>query len=496
MDKIFKITFFLIIWLSNANRGFSQHTSGILLSEQNQEPIPFAEITVGESYGVITNIEGKFNIQTNQFQDTDSIKFYALGYHPKFIALKDFNDGKVFLEEKVEKLENVYLMNKNSLDPQQIMSKVSENISKNYASTYKKYTIFERSSGNFKMLDLDMHIKKADLISKSAKKQLNKVIDSISKSQIGKTTKSYTESFYEVYTNNQNDYKINLLKTTKLYNEKESTETEEIFNQTIHIITKKLDENKTFKLKSGLFTLKDSINLKKSIAKRKIDSTPTQIKKQEFKFKLGERNFFTIENFHFIENYKKYKFKLDKITDYKGEIVFVLNFEPDHGSSKYKGELYISSNTYAVIKMNYDLIEGEKATGFNMKFLLGVKMEEKERSGTLIFQKNELGTYDPKYMYANSYPYIYLNRDVLFKENKSGWFVDKTKLKFDILIENKTNIQDEYLFVNVSPILTDTYKNLKEKKGVPLEKIKHYDSSIWEGYNIISPDRELEEFKY
>ena len=50
---------------------------------------------------------------------------------------------------------------------------------------------------------------------------------------------------------------------------------------------------------------------------------------------------------------------------------------------------------------------------------------------------------------------------------------------------------------NPERILEDyiQFNSIEENKGKKLDYIRKYDASVWEGYNIISPDRELEDFE-
>lgn len=129
-----------------------------------------------------------------------------------------------------------------------------------------------------------------------------------------------------------------------------------------------------------------------------------------------------------------------------------------------------------------------------MKFLLGIKAEQTKDTGLILFKKNENNTYDPVYAKSETNQYIYFNRSFKFKENIDDRS-KRIKFKFDILAEGESDTNSEILFVNSSSISQEQFNSIEENKGKKLDYIRKYDASVWEGYNIISPDRELEDFE-
>ena len=111
--------------------GFSQTLSGTIIDKETQETVAFANVLIGDSYGVITNNEGRFEIAVDRFKPSDSLAFSFLGYARQAIAIKDFNENIIYLVPSVDNLDEVYLIDKN-LDPLKILEKVNENISKNF----------------------------------------------------------------------------------------------------------------------------------------------------------------------------------------------------------------------------------------------------------------------------------------------------------------------------------------------------------------------------
>ena len=121
--------------------GFSQTVSGILKDEKTEKTIPYATVSIGENYGVITNDEGEFQINISGFNESDSLSFSSMGYEKHQIAIKDFNSETVYLKESLNELDNVYIIDRD-LDPVEIMEKVNERFAENYEYDFQKFIIF------------------------------------------------------------------------------------------------------------------------------------------------------------------------------------------------------------------------------------------------------------------------------------------------------------------------------------------------------------------
>lgn len=477
---------------------YAQNLSGTLLSQKSNETIPYASVQIGENYGVITNNKGDFQINVDRFTGQDSLYFSSLGYKEKRIAVKDFQqEMKIYLSEDVNQLDDVYLVNKN-LSSEEIMEKVNENISQNYNLQLKKFDVFVRNQTISKLLDTEFEVNKATFLEKKVRKKFNQSLDSLLSVNKNSLNTSYTESYAQILTGIEKDsLKVAVKKATQLKDESKAGNAEEFSSEVFKKIAQNLNSENTFKVKSGILPLEDSLKVGKAfkVNNKKKDSVFTKEVKESYASKINRSKNLNPGRFDFVKDYEDYTFTQEKITAYNGEMVYILNFQPDKGRAKYNGRLYISAETFAIIKAEYKLEKGKKAAGFNMKFLLGIKFSVDKDNGLVIFKRNVENTYDPVYLKRSTHQYAYLNRSLKFKENTDDRS-NRIKFKFDLLVENETTEDQEILFVKSDSITEETFDSFQENKGILVEKIKNYDSSIWEGYNIISPDRELEEFKY
>lgn len=480
--------------------GFSQQLTGFVKSKSSQESIPFASVQIGENYGVITNTEGLFQIQTEKFLPTDSLLFSSMGFESKKIALKDFQQNStIYLADNINELAEVYLVNKN-LTPDEILEKVTKKASENYSKPLAKYTIFARKSGKSSLKDFNFEINKATFLPKKTQEKFNKEIKQAFKNDKHKNIehRSYSEDYFSIYKNNDS-IKIDLIKLTALENPETSLDGEKIAGKIFKLIAKNLDSKNTFKVKSGIIPVDDSLKVGESF-KIKEENEADTVKTAHWRESnlLGinhEKNILEAQKLDFLTNYPNYKFQLDEITGFNNEMVYILSFTPNKRKAKYTGKLYISADTFAVLKAEYQLAPGKRTNSFNMKFLLGVKIIQDKDAGTLVFRKNKNNSYDPVFFRREMHQYIYLNRSVSFKENTQDK-KNRIKFKFDFKIETNNHLVSESLFVDNSQITEKQFDNFTEKTSTTVEEIRKYDASIWENYNIIAPDEAIKAFEY
>ncbi|PZD76986.1 carboxypeptidase-like regulatory domain-containing protein [Mesonia sp. K7] len=476
----------------------AQQLSGTLISKETQETIPFAAVQIGKDYGVITNLEGNFQIEVENFKPTDSLLFSSMGFTSKSIAIKDFKEGSsIYLSENINELDEVFLVNKN-LSPEEIMLKVNENADVNYQTNLGKYSIFERESDNPLMLKTEFGIKKASFLEKKTRKKFNDEIEKLFQKTKNRKAHNYAENYYEVY-KNKDSVKVNIIKATELGDPEASVDSEKLTAKVMKLIAENLDTKSTFKVKTGIIPIEDSLKVGDAVEFKdeKIDSATTKDWRSSSKTRglSSKSNILRAQGLDFINDYEDYTYKVDEIMSYNGEMVYVMGFEPDRGRAKYKGQIYVSAETFAVLKADYQLAEGKRVNSLNLKLLLGIKVIQDKDSGMILFRKNNDNKYEPLFIRKDTHQYIYLNRNFTFKENVDDK-KDRVVFKFEFLVETENNTVNEYLFVNHESISEEQFNNFREKEGVIVEQIRKYNPSVWEGYNIIAPSKEIEEFEY
>ena len=143
----------------------AQTVTGNIVNEQ-QEPIPYASVLIGPTYGVVSNTDGAFIIQIPEEPEADKVTISSLGYESIEVPLSNFKQGAYVLKEQTTILDEVFITNV-KLTPTEILTKVVENAPKNYGSQTLKQTFFLRSSNTNRLIDSEVELVRSSLVSKS-----------------------------------------------------------------------------------------------------------------------------------------------------------------------------------------------------------------------------------------------------------------------------------------------------------------------------------------
>lgn len=491
MKKSLKIISALTLLLFITELSISQTFSGTVLDKKTNQPLVFATVQIGDKYGVITNDEGIFKIQTQNFSETDSIKFSTMGYASKSFVLKDFSINSIFLEEKIDELEGVYLVNKN-MDPVVVMQRMVDNKTKNYGIDLIHFQVFSRTGTSYTPHDFGLDLKKADFTDKEAIRVFNKDFQDYTKKIRNKTTSIYLDNFSEVYASNS-ELKINEQKTTQLINREENTSAENLQRKIFHFLGDNLKSQNTFKIKSGILPIESDFKFKNTedmFAKK--DTTTSKIK-DDINRHLKSADLSKNNEFDFLNDLNNYTYTIENVTGYQDEMVYVISFLPKKRSAKYKGRLYITADTYAILKMEYELGKHKIAEKTNLKLLLGVKYVKNMNSGMVTYQKNG-DKYFPKYIQNHTNSYTYFARPFSFRENAPR--KERINIKFDLTLETNIGSRQELLIVDSRSITDGEFQKARESNKATVEVIQKYDPTLWENYNIIAPNEAIRSFEF
>ncbi len=484
----------LIIVFLTFNFSFAQEFNAQIIDAVNHNPIAYATIQVKDDKGVISNQEGHFSIDF-MYNDQTQLKFSCLGYENKIVNIKTIksNNYIVKLDEAVNTLNEVFI---NSKKPtaEGIIKKVTERLDSNYVSGFSKHKIFHRSANYSKFNTLKFEIDKASSFKKKENVSANKSLDSITSVFKKNSTKYFSDFLGNIVTNDSNTSKIKVLKATELLDESRGTSFESIQKKAKQIILKYLDENKYYKIKSGLFTIEDSLNIKKEIEDEKNREKTFDTKHYNVLANtlLKKAKFYKNSFLSKILDSRLYNYTLDDITYYDGELIYIISYYPNKAKAKYTGKLYITDEDYAVLKIDYQFFDEKKGSGMNLKWLLGVKFKQNVNTGLVSYKKNTItNIYEPNYISETKGAYFYINRPLKFIEQSGS----KSKVKFEFIIEGKTTNTTELLCLTSQLIATETYKTFKETKKTPYIKLKQYDPEIWKDEITIEPLNEMKKFK-
>lgn len=481
------LSFLLLIFiLIGSHSVYSQTITGILKDKETNKVLPFVNINSNGTYGVISNLEGEFIIQSKYLSVGDSLVFSSMGYQSKRMALQDIDEKTIYLSPTSLELGEVFLTNR-QLSPEEILEKVIENTLKNYDSGFKKYSIFKREKDIVENREINIDFKKINFFSRAERKDFNQELENLIHKG-DKENQTYQDSYFHVYQNEETDFKLDPVLATRLGDPDKEKSVEKMLEDATKIIQEKLKSAHTFKVKSGLLKIQDSLEIQ---ANSNIDSLNIKSSKIELGRLIKKYDFAQGIGFDFIKKHQNFHYDIEGMTNLDDELVYEINFEPQKNKFKYRGKLYISAESFAVVKMDYQLIEPQKTPGI-LKVTLGIQQELKAFSETAVFQKNQSGKYDLKYVHLLQDEQTFLNRNIQFIENNKS--SDRIKLKAKLLVDQARLSDRQYMFVNVDKINSDSYNSFTEEVKIPLRIIRQYDASIWEDYNIISPDKTMRAF--
>ncbi len=481
----------------------AQTLTSVIIDSATQKPLPYVTVQL-KNKGMITNEEGRFTFLIDKnIQPTDSLFISCIGYASIAKPLNQFTGNSIVLSPKAIELDPVIVSNK-SYTAEEIIDLVKKNLSRNYTQQLTKKRLFFRKSSFQRMIKTDYTLKKST-IEAFNKKFLDSVIATIPKSN-----SFYTEVLGDLYGNyDKEKQKLALIKASELYDkdmELDMNKLEEKFNT---IIKENVKTDSYFKIKSGLFGTKVDAD---EIFGKEIDSADvTAVNKELEKAKKNEeerkKNFASYRRsalgdifnslpfrddsyLNFISKSNRYDFTLKDFTYMGKDAVYVLEFEPKR-SEDYKGTLYINSDDFALIRVDFENVKSVKTFK-----LLGISLNTYLSKGKIIFSKGSDTTYGLRYFESETGNRMGIKRPLKIIEknrhvkgrNKQNELSGNVDLAF-------TNIDKNEVVVFESESLSPTnFDAFTENNTVLPTYMPSYDPEFWKGYNIIEPNAAIREF--
>jgi hypothetical protein len=253
-----------------------------------------------------------------------------------------------------------------------------------------------------------------------------------------------------------------------------------------------LDSNQTYKVKTGIFKIEDSISLKEAFDESEpSDSTELKSLKDQSLSLLKIASWEPESRLLKFLDGDLYSYSFKKATYFNGNYVYALGFLPRRSRAKFSGTLYVDAISFAILKADYEYAKGREGQKVNLKLLLGIKFIENLHRGTVIFQKDFEGIYKPYFIQRQMGNYIYLHRSLKFIENSAS----RKKVRFDFLLEGGTRENELLLIRPASNTQSEELLAYKEPKKVPVIKLRQYEPTIWQDSEIIAPLQEMKNFR-
>lgn len=482
-------TYFALLLLFSFYIGHTQTISGKVLDSEDK-PLVYATIQITNDYGVLSNEEGQFSIDVDRFEKNDSVTISYLGYRKLKFELKEFQSTDYYLVEEVNALDEVVLFNKN-LSVKEILERVKENALTNYETNNLKQQIFHRTTFTNKYRNFDFNFEKSNLVKKTELSKLNKSMDSLVKESINSSSTNYEDILSELAFYGK-DSKINVIKATILINKNKDRSEDKMQELFLSTVSKYLENGETYKVKSGLFKVEDSLSIETDFKEDNVYKSKSL--REIYNETIADYTIHEKSKLDFIYKFRKYKYELKGASYLLDDLVYKIHFTPRTNAAKYKGTIYVNADNFAVIKADFRFAEGKIGRKLNLKLLMGVKMYENHAVSEVLFQKNKNGKYQLRFIKQEQGAAIYLNRPLKFTRNKKNNADKEKTLKINFLLDFDQFERDEIFFIDTTPISKTDYATLIEKEKFTMEHIPKYTSEIWKGYNVINPIEAIQNY--
>lgn len=499
-----RLVLLCITFLFSSFWGQAQTISSVVVDSATQKPIPYATVQLKDK-GVITNEEGRFTFQLDgKTQATDSLSISCIGYESLKKPLNQFSEKTIALAAKAIELKPVIVSNKN-YTPEEILELVEENITKNYTLGLAKKRVFLRETFNSHIVKTDYKLVKSTIDAFN-----KKFIDSLIRAA-PMSSAIYYEALGDLYGGYDSDeQKLNLIKASELYDKSLEIDFEGLEEKLNAIIKKNVKTDSYFKIKSGLFGTKvdgdelfdneiDSTDVTALNAKLEEEKKHKENRKKNIvKYKrraMGQvyEQLPICEDSDFNVLFKpgRYDLVLEDFTYLGDAAVYVISFTPKR-SEDFKGKLYINSDDFALIRMDFQNVESLRDFS-----LLGISINEYLSEGKIIFSKDgnqekyHLSYFDNKkgerIGFKRPVKIIEKNKNVKGRRKQNELFI-----KVDGAAQNTS--RRELVVFNEAPINDSAYQSYKENYSILATYMPNYDPEFWKGYDIIEPNQAIKEF--
>ena len=492
MKKLLLTYFLFFFGLSAA---FSQEITGKVIHFISEKGIADVAIQSNKNFDTTSDKFGNFKIDVSKI---NQLTFSYLGFETKTVLVSNIieNNFIVSLKEVSTELNEIEI-NTSKITLDSLLAKTARNMEINTIKhkTKRDFYTTENTKINFKNIELDL--KSSSLLNRNNRKLAANELNNFSKKIMESNADFSTEFVGKLKSKShfveklKKPFFIKIIDSLFGFRNVDDTKSFTINNiedKMQQLILKYLNKEKSYKIKSGLFKVEDSISLKRlekykdsvdsrnTFTKFKPESLLDEALKKEILFENEDEN-----NFLSTKYYEHQLAQNDLFSNHKH---FVILFSPRKSKSKFTGKIYINPADFSVSKVEYQYAKGKRGQHLNLKFLLGIKFSEDIKKGEIHFKKNTANNYYVNYFKESFGNNIYANRPFKFIENSE----ERNKVKFNLKIEFSTLQTIEVLFQNVNPISSESFKKMntknRNKRISYITAIQHQNSN-WKNKQLI-----------
>jgi hypothetical protein len=458
-----------------------------IIDSLSLESIPFASVYFSNNNGIISDENGFFELVPEQFSKKDSLFISSMGFEPKQFSLDIFNDSIIRLSPKTISLKNVIVTN-NQLSSNEIIDSVKLYIDRNYNFGITENKLFFRQEFNQYLEKFKLNKFKSTIKDLSAE-----AMDSMT-NNLPKKSKNELESLSYYYVNSDKDVpKIKLIKSRRTNDDNESDLSKSLGDKLEKSLRENLKSNSYFKIRSGWLPFSGDLTFN---SLWEIDSTDQeQLKKLKEKEIKRKENFSDVQKgriqsvylkpffnpdseLNFVLKSKNYAFSDPELNYLGNELVYVIECYPKRGD-KFKGTIYVNSDDYAVVRIEYENIK--PLTKFK---LLGVSLFSNLEKGRMVFSKFENEKYSLSYFQSSRGNKVSIKRP--FKIIEKNKFVEGRKkqnqisAKLDFISSSVYNT--ELQVFKVKGIDKKDFEDINEENQVLPEYLEEFTTNFWDEF--------------
>lgn len=379
--KILNVIFILVFILQfdGIHAQDSKFIRGKLISSKDKSPIPFATVLIkNKDKGVISNSDGGFRIPYELYK-SDTLLLSSMGYSSKELTLESLDRSgvnSIILQEKIEKLNEVLVVNapkkKKKRTAKDIVDLAIKNIANNYSFSPYSYVGYYR----------DYQIKEGEYLN------LNEALLEVFDPGFGVADFKESQTRIYQYRNNKN------FKTDTLASKPYDYENKSKFITSASLNNRGGNEY-------TILRIHDAIR----------------------NYNVNSYDFVNQLNEDFIDNHE---FENLKSTSIDTIPLYSIDIYRNQNNKRVAGEIFISKNDFKIFKMNYAVFDLSKTKETNSgRLVYEIKVEYKALEGVMY----------PNYISFNNVfkvlqPPAFFAVDAKIHFEKEGYY-QKSKLKFN-----------------------------------------------------------------
>ncbi|MFV0346495.1 MAG: hypothetical protein ACK5IQ_09665 [Bacteroidales bacterium] len=478
--------------------------SSVVVDSATQEGIPYAAVGFAgdNKISTICSEAGEFKLNIGEKKTTDSITAVCVGYKSRTIAVKDIKD-RIELAQSVKVLKNVVVLDK-ELSAEEIIEKAKASIDSIYEMGYSKQRTFVRQTSILKVTKLGYKIKKSTI------PEINNAFMDTLCSYIPEKNILCQEALCDLYASllkPAGSMKHDFLKSYAISPSGDVQNINLQFTDKMEkILKERIKRDSYFKIRSGIIGTTvgkeeggmDSL-ISEAKAKELDEEANEEAKNTDFveSIKSGvlqsNRRLFIDKSgdLDFIVKNKKYDFEKVDFAVFGNELAYKISFTPK-GGARLEGTVFINIDDYGIMRVEYENVK--PMSKFN---LFGMELNVFRYKGIMMFEKNQSAKYFLKYADHTEVAYMRIDRPLTIIE-KNKHVVGRRKqnqVSFDFDLSGVGENKTEYIAFDNEAITKQDYGSKQESEFRGYEYMKKYDPSFWEGYNIIEPNKLMNEYK-